>query len=236
MGVAAGRDRSPKRPAIDWRFETNLDTKNLGLPPQDAVAYSLAIFLRPGYTSFLGPYNKHVRYSNPATPVADEDKSNAHDVINQQMRDLYVPEWWDKATSLRSEYTRLDLALESAKQGLENFLFHPPQRERFNQICAALRVTLDFKLDWLLVARISNLTPDDLLRFPNDKLNQLLREKILLQSDSEFSKFQPPEYFDSPSPLVNLNNFQVKSTVISPEGLRDAFITAFFEFALGSKS
>lgn len=236
MGVAAGRDRSPRRPAIDWRFGTNEDTQNLGLPPQDAVAYSLAIFLRLCDTSFLGPYKKHVRYSNPATPVADEDKLNAHGVINQQLRGLREPQSWERATYLRSEYTPLNLALESAKQGLKSFLFHLDRSDRFNQICAALRLTLDFKLDCLLAERKFNLTPDDLLRFPNDKLNHLLREKILKQIGSESSNFQHPEYFGSSLFLVKLDNSQLKPTVISSNGLRAAFITAFFEFALGSKS
>jgi hypothetical protein len=227
MGVAAGRDRSPKHPAIDWRFDTNLDTQNLGLLPKDAVAYSLAIFLQPSDKYFLGQYNRHVKYRDPATPVAAEDKSNAHGVINQQMRDLYARERWYKATSFRIEYTRLDLALEPAKQGLEELIYPLDRSNRFNQICAALRVTLDFKLDWLLAVRKFNLTPEDLFRFPNDKLNHLLRDKILLQSGL---------FFDSPSFLVKLDNSQLKPTVISSNGLRAAFITAFFEFALGSKS
>ncbi len=137
---------------------------------------------------------------------------------------------------MRSEYTPLDLALASAKQGLGNFLFDLPQRERFNQICAALRVTLDFKLDSLFAERKFNLTPEDLFIFPNGKLNHLLREKILLQSDSELSNFQHPEYFDSSLFLVKLDNSRGQPTVISSNGLRAAIITAFFEFALGSKS
>jgi hypothetical protein len=93
MELSRARGRSGVELAeLDSDFTANNLLSGVGLPAQDAVAYSLAIFLQPGDTYFLGRYNKYVRYSNPATPVADEDKSNAHGVINQQMKDLYAPE------------------------------------------------------------------------------------------------------------------------------------------------